>query len=154
MPVAKLATLTIAEYLMQRPRPVGEGDGRTSEVLIFDQFEEILTIDPTNQEDKSEFFAQVGAALRDRQRWALFSIREDYVGALDPYIRPIPTRMSNRYRLDLLGPQTAQHAIQSPARGVGVDFHDSAAKKLVDDLRRVQVQQPDCSMQETLGVYV
>src|SRR5205823_3513253 len=60
------------------------GNPTGPEILIFDQFEEILTADPTDLTAKAEFFRQVGAALRNRQRWALFSMREDYVPALDP----------------------------------------------------------------------
>ncbi len=60
------------------------------EVLIFDQFEEVLTVDPTDQEAKGQLFAQVGEALRDRRRWALFAMREDHVAGLDPYLRRSP----------------------------------------------------------------
>src|SRR5262249_34170786 len=47
----------LASYLEGRPKP---DDGPDLEVLIFDQFEEILTVDPTDRDAKSEFFAQVG----------------------------------------------------------------------------------------------
>ena len=35
--------------------------------------------------------------------------REEYVAALDPYLRPLPARFDKgrRYRLDLLGPDAA-----------------------------------------------
>jgi len=156
-PVDRLAGMTLGEYLAQRPQERDTTDqegGLQSQVLVFDQFEEILTIDPTDHECKAEFFDQVGSALRDRHRWALFAIREDFVAALDPYLKPIPTRLSNRFRLDLLGVEAARQAIQSPARLGGVDFTDQAARKLIDDLRRIQVQQPDGSMQEVPGLYV
>jgi WD40 repeat protein len=152
IPSEKLAGMTIKEYLDNLPKPEGsDSDEKYSEALIFDQFEEVLTIDPTDQEGKLAFFNQLGEALRDRQRWALFSLREDYIAALDPYLRPIPTRLSNRYRLDLLGVPAARQAMQSPSRQVGVDFVDSAAQKLVDDLRTVHIQQPDGSLIEIPG---
>jgi hypothetical protein len=81
-------------------------------------------------------------------------MREDFVAALDPYLLPIPSRFGNRFRLDLLGREAAQQAIQQPARQAGVEFENTAAKKLVDDLRRVRVQQPDGSMVPQLGLYV
>ena len=156
-PIEKLATMSLSEYLGQRSKNEPGLDRQSEEqphVLIFDQFEEILTTDPTDQAGKQAFFSQLGSALRDRKRWALFSIREDYIAALDPYLRPIPTRFANTYRLDLLRAETARQAIQAPARGAGVNFTDEAAQKLVDDLRLVQVQQLDGSLQEQPGLYV
>jgi WD40 repeat protein len=153
-PVEKLASMTLADYLSQRQLPPGQDGNHADQLLLFDQFEEILTVDHTDQDGKMEFFAQVGAALRTHQRWALFIIREDYVAALDPYLRPIPTRLSNRFRLDLLDIKAASQAIQQPAREAGVDFNADATQKLVNDLRRVQVQQLDGSMKELPGPYV
>ena len=156
MPEEQLAGLDLAGYLQTR---ASQGDGKDaaeplSELLIFDQFEEILTLDPTDQDGKADFFAQVGAVLRDRNRWAIFSLREDYVGALDPYLRPIPTRLSNRFRLDLLGIEAAQQAIRQPARDSGVDYASTAVTKLVNDLRQVQVQRADGVLEDQLGPYV
>lgn len=153
-PVDRLASMTLADYLSQRPLPPGQDGNQADQLLLFDQFEEILTVDHTDQDGKMEFFAQVGAALRSHQRWALFIIREDYVPALDPYLRPIPTRLTNRFRLDLLDVKAASQAIQQPAREAGVDFNADATQQLVNDLRRVQVQQLDGSMQELPGPYV
>ncbi|HSF83853.1 MAG TPA: hypothetical protein VLA49_21670, partial [Anaerolineales bacterium] len=153
----ELAQISLADYLDKRVETeTAEDDPNAPDsiVLIFDQFEEILTIDPTDRQSKVAFFAEVGSALRNRKLWALFSMREDYIAALDPYLRPVPTRLSNTYRLDLLGVQAARQAIQMPARVQEVDFTQPAAQKLVDDLRRIQVQQPDGTLQEQLGIYV
>lgn len=123
-------------------------------MLIFDQFEEILRVNPFDKPQKEAFFKTVGSFLRDRSYWALFSIREDYVGALKPYVRPIPTGLSVTFRLDLLDEESALAAIQEPIKVIGGVFEDAAAKSLVDDLRRVQVQQVDGSWKEELGLYV
>ena len=125
-----------------------------SEILIFDQFEEILTTVPTDNEGKMDFFLQLGSLLRNRKRWALFAIREDYLAALEPYVHAVPTRMDNTYRLDLLKVEAAQQAIQMPARKAGVEFTGEAAARLLDDLRIVQVQRPDGSTELQLGPYV
>jgi WD40 repeat protein len=111
-------------------------------------------VDPLNRAAKEEFFAQLGLALRPRGRWALFSMREDYVGALDPYLRPIPTRLGNTYRLDLLGVEGALLAIQQPALAAGVPLTDEAARRLVDDLRSAQVQLPDGTVEQQLGQHL
>src|SRR5262249_4978722 len=92
IPLAELAALDLDTYLRRRARSDGAPE---ADVLLFDQFEEILTIDPSNQAAKTAFFSKVGAALRDRGRWALFAMREDFVAGLDPYLRPIPTRFKN-----------------------------------------------------------
>jgi hypothetical protein len=144
----QLASMSLPEYLQARSRPAAE---HWVEVLIFDQFEDILILDPTDQDEKREFFRQLGEALEASQRWALFAMREDFVTALDPYLLPIPSRFSNTFRLDLLGKEAARMAIQEPARQAGVEFSETALLKLVDDLRRTRVQRPDGTMEPQLG---
>lgn len=148
---ASLAALTLDEYLAQREAEADPEADLAGEVLLFDQFEETLTVNPTDLEDKAAFFAQVGAALRARHRWALFALREDYLAALEPYLRVLPTRGKATFRLDLLGAAAARQALQEPARASGVTFDDDAARHLVDDLRQVQVQQLDGSTVSALG---
>jgi hypothetical protein len=150
-PLPELMGLSLGEYLGRRREVLEQ---KESVVLVFDQFEEIVTVDPTDREAKVEFFEQVGAALRDRRLWALFSMRDEFLASLDPYLRPIPTRLSNTYRLELLGPRAALEAIQQPAQRESVEFTDVAAKKLVDDLRRVRIQRPDGTIEEQMGLHV
>ena len=134
-PAIHLAQLNLHDYLSQRPK---QTNTRDIEVMIFDQFEEILTLNPADREAKQEFFRQVGEALESPKRWALFSMREDFVAALDPYVLSVPSRFGNTFRLDLLDQESAYQAIQQPARRLGVDFEEGAALKLLDDLRRVR----------------
>ena len=83
-----LATMGLDAYLKQlterAERPA------TEHVLIFDQFEEIFTIDPTDWRSMQDFFIQVGAALGDSNLWALFSLHEDYVANLDRFLQFYP----------------------------------------------------------------
>src|SRR5688500_16257128 len=139
LPPATLARMGLDEYLDRLPRRADEPE---EVVLIFDQFEEILTADPTDVKAKERFFSWLGAGLGEPARFALFAMREDYVAALDPYRRRIPTRLRTTYRLALLGESAAREAIQGPARAAGVEFTDAAARMLIDDLRRVRVQRP------------
>ena len=150
LPDEALIGLPLPAYLGWRPRPAGVN----FELLIFDQFEEVLTLDPTDQAAKHAFFAQLGEALEDRTRWALFSMREDFLGALAPYLTPLPDRLSATFRLDLLGEEAARQALQRPARAAEAEFDDAAAQALIDDLRRVQVQRPDGALEIQLGPYV
>ncbi|WP_448610435.1 nSTAND1 domain-containing NTPase [Geodermatophilus sp. URMC 60] len=149
-PVAELATLTLREYLEAH----ADRDGRPgNEVLVFDQFEEVLTADPTDEPAKHVFFKELGQTLRDRGHWALFSMREDFLAALDPYLVHVPTRLRTRFRLDLLSVDQALEAMRRPAERAGVDFTEEAAQQLVDDLRTVRVQRPG-GVTEALGSYV
>ena len=113
-PLAELASTSLAGYLDHLPTSPEEG--RRGDVLIFDQFEEVLTVDPTDRDAKLAFFEQLGQALRVRNRWALFCMREEFVASLDPYLRPIPARFDKgrRYRLDLLGPDAAGRRCNAP----------------------------------------
>jgi WD40 repeat protein len=106
-----------------------------------------------DQVTKRAFFRQLGELLGDRTVWALFSMREDFLAELDPYARLVPTRFTNRYRLDLLTEAEALDAVIFPARDAKVDFEPSAAGKLVDDLRTVRLQRGS-QMTEELGPYV
>lgn len=151
IPVAELAAMQLSEYLQRREAREDSGDGT---FLIFDQFEEILTIDPMNREAKMDFFNQVGEALRDLKRWALFAMREDHVAALDSYLRPIPTRLKSTFRLDLLNADAGRIAVQRPAKECGVEFTEGATTKLVDDLREVAVQSPTGATEMQLGPYI
>ena len=144
---ADLDAMTVAEYLARWP-DLDQNPG--NEVLLFDQFEEVITADPNDHAKKEEFFADIGVALRDRNLWALFAIREDFLAELDPYSRFVPTRFANRYRLDLLGVDQALDAMILPAADRGADFKRPAAEKLVDDLRRIRVQRAD-GVTEELG---
>ena len=144
-----LAMMELSEYL---DKILSQTD--KSSVLIFDQFEEILTLDSTDRPDKQQFFEQVGKALRNRDRWALFAMQEDYIAGLDPYLRSVPTQLRTTFRLELLGAAEAQEAIQKPALQVGVDFTDAAAKRLVDNLRQIRVSDQDDAPEEKLGPYI
>ena len=148
LPLETLMALDIGTYLDLRQEELGAG---VSLLLILDQFEEIVTLDPTDIASKKEFFRQLGQALDHPRRWALFSMREDHVASLDPYLRLLPTRLRTRYRLDLLSPRGAHAAVQEPAAQAGCQISDAAAQALVDDLRRLQVEAGDGRLVETLG---
>lgn len=142
---ADFEKLTLNQYLDTEPN---------GELLVFDQFEEVLTTDAVNTQAKRDFFEQVGHALRARGRWALFAMREDFLAALDPYLNYIPTRLSNTFRLGLLSYESSLKAIREPAARVGVKFLDDAVQQIADDLRQVNVPQPDGSVAVQLGQFI
>jgi hypothetical protein len=132
-------TTTITDFLDAQD---GGSDGR-EHVLIFDQFEEILTLAPGDKDGQRAFFEDLGSALENFDRWALFSIREDYMGGLAMYESRIPSRLHSRYRLDFLSPDAAREACQKPAESAGVEFTNEAAQAIVDDLSRVPSHRAD-----------
>ena len=150
-PLAELAGLGMDEYLDLYHDRLGN---TLPDLLIFDQFEEVLTLDSTNPEPKHKFFRRLGQALRKRTRWAIFAIREDYLAALAPYTRAVPTDMKNTFRLDLMSKEGALEAVCGPAQEEGVAFDPKAAKRLVDDLRQVTVMGEDGKPTQTLGPHV
>jgi hypothetical protein len=143
---------TIAEQLSE----LSDGDGDAKgHLLVFDQFEEIVTLDPTDRSGQAAFFEQVGSALEALDRWALFSIREDYMGGLTRFSVLIPTHLRVRYRLDFLEQAAARSAVQRPAAEHGVEFTGPAADALIDDLRTINVQKPGQDEPEQVaGPYV
>lgn len=128
--------LSLIEYFEKYDRRAKDNP----DLLIIDQFEEVFTLDPADAPAKEEFFRQLGIVLQNRNRWALISMRDDFIGGLVSYQHLIPTRLSHRYRLELLSPVAATEAIRGPALGVGVQYSDAAADVLVDDLRTVRRQ--------------
>jgi hypothetical protein len=130
------------------------GQGVDSEILIFDQFEEVLTLDHTDRAAKEEFFRQLGEALRDKHRWALFAIREDYLGAFESYQRCIPGGLSTRVRLDLLDQADAKRAIIGTASVKGVEFTEAAATRVVRGLSTVTTQGLAGEAIQQVGPYV
>jgi hypothetical protein len=125
-------------------------------VLIVDQLEEVLTLDPTDWEAKETFFRELGKLLRRSHIWVLLSMREDYMGGLDRYLRFFPGLLRSRYRLDFLSRPEAKLAIQVPAKAQRVTFTDEAADALLDRLAVVKVQRPgeDQDLVPTRAPYV
>jgi hypothetical protein len=108
------------------------------QLLVLDQFEEILITDPTDFEGQLGFFRQLGHALDNRRRWALLAMREDFMGGLDRFLRYIPGQLRTTYRLDLLDTDAALRAIQLPPRLFDVEFTDDAALRLIHKLQAMR----------------
>jgi len=143
-------------------------------LLVFDQFEEVLTQSGSDVDAKKEFFRQLGTLLRgsdSRSRaddhrnndqrlrlvddvWALFSIREEFVSALEPYLWSLPGGIRSRYRMDFLGIEAAAEAIEGPAASRNVTYQDDAVSHVIDDLRTIRTQLSDGSITAEKGPYV
>ncbi len=139
--------MTLAEYAAQRPR-------ERNPLILFDQFEEVLRLDPVDLPAKRAFFEQLGEMLRDPSIWALFVLREDYLAPLDPYRRLLPTQLQNSFRIDRLTRETAMQAIEKPVESTSRKYAPGVVQTLADNLAKIRVQQPDGSSREESGVYV
>lgn len=148
---ANLEGVSLAQYVSARPR---RPQAPTNVLLIFDQFEEIVRVEPLNLAPKREFFEQLGELLVQPKVWALFLLREDYLAPLDPYLPNVPTRFRNRYRMDLLMLDQAHDAIAFPAAQQGRTFTPEAITLLLQDLATVQVQRADGQFEQQTGTHV
>jgi hypothetical protein len=140
-----LDTLTLSEYLSQR----WPSD---KVVLIFDQFEEILSIDPGDVDSKRDFFEQLGIALRDGRCRIMLVVREKFVAELQPYLSGFSTGIAS-YHLQFLDWTSAIECIRGPAESAGIPFTDAAAAMLIDELRRVRIVNKRGELSETLSEY-
>ncbi len=148
-PLGELAEIDLHSYLDDRRERRGKAD---SQVLIFDQLEELLS-NPIDHAEKTAFMLEVGNTLRRGRRWALFVAREEYIGPLHRYLEALRLPLST-FRLEFMAQSAARHAIQDPARAVGVDFSEGAITTLVDDLRQMLMQRPDGTTDIVLGPHL
>lgn len=146
IPLAELADKNLKSYLDEKLEKAFSETERISSpqgLLIFDQFEELLTLDPNAPDTPDDltgrlaFLRQLMPVLYDQRYYVLFAMREDYLAGLEPYLSYFPDRLSARYRLEFLNLEAARQAIQKPAADFGVIFEIPAIERLVDDLSQV-----------------
>ena len=128
------------------------GSGRV--LLVIDQLEEVLTLDPCDLEVKAEFFRQLGEALDHDLRWCLLSMREDYVGGLDRFRRYLPGQLRSTFRLELLEESAAAAAIKEPAAAAHVTITDEAVSLIVDKLRHARADPSQAPVTSVASPYV
>jgi formylglycine-generating enzyme required for sulfatase activity len=108
--------------------------------LIIDQFEEIITSHPAHWQEREDFFRQLNQALLDDPNlWAVLTLREDYVAALDPYATQMADHLRARFYMERMGVDAGLKAIRKPAELGGRPFAEGVAEHLVDNLRQVRV---------------
>lgn len=132
-----------------RPRP---------RLLIIDQFEELFTTHFERHTERGDFFAQLQHCLAAHPQLSLLlAMREDYIANLDFYAAQIPDRLRTRFRIERLSEQDALEAVKGPAARAGRTFDTGVAEALVDNLRRIQLGQPDVELPRVtmaLGSYI
>ncbi|MEA2205462.1 MAG: hypothetical protein QOE77_2238 [Blastocatellia bacterium] len=138
--------VAFAKFLKERPRKMNEFGEPLRRVVIFDQFEELFTAYPERWEDRRKFFEQVSEAFAgnpskgiegDPLLRVVFSIREDYIGVLDPYTSLLPECLRTRFRLEQMKEKSALEAIEEPLSQRNISFEGGAAKSLVKNLLKL-----------------
>jgi hypothetical protein len=108
-------------------------------LLIIDQLEDVFASsgDEEHWDNVTRMmFKELGNLLNESDIWALFSIREDFLGQLEPWSEFFPNGLRARYRLDLLGHKQAMDAVCLPAKDFGVTFGEPEAHLLVQRLQQ------------------
>lgn len=153
--LSELAHSTLAEYLSTVPHLTDEEDFPSPRILIFDQFEELLTSYLERWQERDGFFQQVHDALqKDPLLRVLFVMREDYVARIEPFLRILKPLQQTRFRLDLLGPSGAQAAVTGPLRNTQRRFKEGVVDTLIEELRKVRVESTQGEITEVVGEYV
>jgi hypothetical protein len=110
-------------------------------VVIIDQFEEVVTSGTKNDLATRYLFEDLGELLEDRRIWALFAMREDYLGGIEPFREFINTGLRERQRLDFLTHPRAVEAITKPIAiftDNEVTFRSDAATLLAERLSLIR----------------
>jgi len=151
----ELARYTVSEYLSSLPHLTDEDDFPSPRILIFDQFEELVTSYLDHWQEREGFFQQVGDALQaDPLLRVLFVMREDFQARIEPFMRSLKPLSQARFRLDLLGRSGAQAAVTGPLHGTQRHFKDGVVNALIEELQKVRVETTQGEATEVVGEYV
>ena len=144
---------TIVQYLAGRETPSPKWPDRQC-VAVFDQFEELFTFFPNRWQDREQFLSQIGEALKACPLLrVVFSMREDFVAELDPYLHLLPENLRVRFRLERLRETEAIEAIIRPIEKTDHKVEEAFAKKLVKSLLHYRVQTGTSTI-EVVGEFV
>jgi hypothetical protein len=112
-------------------------------IAVFDQFEELF-LDAEHWEEREEFLMQIRDALdNNRTLRAVFSMREESLGELDPYLHLLPDILRIRFRVEPLRRRAALSALVEPLRSTDRHFEVGAAEQLIDDLLTIRIKTDD-----------
>ncbi|MDQ3803351.1 MAG: tetratricopeptide repeat protein [Acidobacteriota bacterium] len=154
----KLARTTLAGFLEERRRSAGRAEAQAPTVIIFDQFEELFTFYPERWGDRRGFFEQVRDALGASPLLrVVFSMREDFIAELDPYVHILPEKLRTRLRIERLRNKSALCAVTKPLEAgpesARRKFAPGVAEELVDNLLRIRIKTKG-GVQEMPGEFI
>jgi len=135
---AALKSCTLDGFL--KPIPRAKGRKGPPRVLVFDQFEEVLTTHQDRWPERKDFFLQLRQALLDDPTLSVvMSLREDHLAGFDAYAPLLPGQLRTRFRMETLRRDKAVAAARQPALAAGRPFDKDVAEELVKNLSQVRV---------------
>jgi hypothetical protein len=146
---------TLSDFLAQFPHSINSLGDQKLRLIIFDQFEEFFTTASSNAlGERHDFWKQLREALEnDRSLRVLLVLREEFLAAVQPYLRFLPSRPAN-FRLEFLNRSAALEAVRGPLMSTGRRLTAAAATKLVDSLSTVRLITPEGQLQLVVGDFV
>jgi hypothetical protein len=107
-------------------------------LLVLDQFEEFFIRFKNQPDRRVEFVTALTDVICDKDCdvRVIFSLREDYLAALDDFQRALPDLFADAYRLLPLTPLAARQAIVGPLKQDNIQYDEQLVSQLVDALAR------------------
>ncbi len=103
--------------------------------LIFDQFEELFVLGSKAEQD--QFYATIQAVLgTDVSCRIIVSLREEYLAALDPFERAVPSLFDKRLRVETMTHSNVEKVIlgSCAAHGITLEHGAETAQKIIAQL--------------------
>ena len=103
--------------------------------LIFDQFEELFVLGSKAEQD--QFYATIQAVLStDVSCRIIVSLREEYLAALDPFERAVPSLFDKRLRVETMTHSNVEKVILGTcaAHGITLEHGAETAQKIIAQL--------------------
>jgi hypothetical protein len=114
---------SLAQFLKGHfpPEEVRRGRYRP-QIIIFDQFEELFTLQPKGYHSQHKvFFEQIVQTLENNPVLrVVFVMREEYIARLDSFKDIFPDRLRYRFRLERLKKYNALIAVREPLKKLGL----------------------------------
>ena len=141
---------SLTEFLHEYfPIKRDNNDKEMSQILIFDQLEELFDILPRNgKEQRKDFFKIIAQTLNDIiPLQIVFIIREDYLAPLDSYNNLLPEKLRPRFRLERLKANSALLALKGPLKKAPTalfqNYNGDIYKdidNIVHELRKIRIE--------------
>ncbi|MEL6309284.1 MAG: hypothetical protein AAFQ52_14170, partial [Chloroflexota bacterium] len=137
--VRDLLSMSMYDFLRERPVLLDKYNLPMPRLLIFDQFEEFFGFYGESRELRRAFFDDLNASLtyeypeHGKLLRVVFIIREDYIAEMTPYENLLVDRVKP-YRIEFMTPQAALSAVEKPLERTSREYAPGVARKLVEEL--------------------
>ena len=152
MAPTRLANFTLESYLQHylEISAASRLPGERGQMLVFDQFEELFWLDPSDRDLKEVFIQELGQTLDNYGFLAVIVLQEEFVARMDRYLGYLAGLSGKRYRLPLLDPVSALAAIEEPIKRFTppVVINEAASREIIQYLRLKRVPLADGSWRD------